>query len=70
MSKPSNTARAIQLDRHANDLFDEGTRIAGTSSNPNTCAETHVAKIAERYIAESEFVQKIADWFGKKSMNE
>lgn len=70
MSKPSNTARAIQLDKHANDLFIEGTRVASTASNPNTCAETHVAKIAERYIAQSEFVKTIADWFGKKSIDE
>ena len=70
MAKPSNTARAIQLDKQANDLFIEGTRIAGTLSNPNTCAETHVAKIAERHIAQSEFVKTLADWFGKKSMDE
>lgn len=70
MSKPSSTARAIQLDKQAHDLFMEATRIAETSSNPNTCAETHVAKIAERYIARSEFVKSIANHYGKKSMIE
>jgi hypothetical protein len=70
MSKPSNTARAIQLDKHANDLFIDGTHAAITESNPGTCAERHVAKLAERLIVRSEFVKAIADYYGKKSMDE
>ena len=66
MSKPSYTARAIQADKQAMNLRLEATRIAGTSSNQHTCAETHVAKIAERVNAQADFVQRVADWFGRK----
>ena len=70
MSKPSNTARAIQIDKQVYELEAEVTRIAGTASNPNTCAETHVAKIAERVQARAEFLKSVASWFGRKSMDE
>ena len=70
MSKPSNTARAIQLDQQAFDLQMQALRIAETVSNPHTCAETHVAKIAERFQAQSEFVKSVANHYGKKSMTE
>jgi hypothetical protein len=70
MSKPSNTARAIQLDKQAFDLEMQALRIAETASNPNTCAETHVTRIAERFQAQSEFLKSIANHFGKKSMTE
>jgi hypothetical protein len=48
----------------------QALHIAETASNPHTCAETHVAKIAERVQAQSEFVKSIANLFGKKSMSE
>ena len=70
MSKPSNTARAIQLDKQASDLEMQALDIAGTISNPNTCAERHVAKLAERLIAQSGFIKAIANYYGKKSMDE
>lgn len=70
MPKPSNTARAIQLDKQAFDLEMQAMRVAETFSNPNTCAETHVAKIAERFQAQSEFVKSVANHYGKKSMTE
>jgi hypothetical protein len=62
-TKPSGTARAIQLDKQSYDLFMEATRIAGTASNPNTCAETHVARIAERIVAQAEFLRHLANGF-------
>lgn len=70
MSKPSHTAKAIQLDKQAFELEEKAHRISMTESNPNTCAETHVARIAERFQAQAEFVKSCANYHGKKSMDE
>lgn len=63
--RPSNTARAIQLDKQCYDLMTEAELALGTYSNPNTCAETHVEKIAQKLINRAEFIKHLADGFAK-----
>lgn len=70
MSKPSNTAKAIQADEQAWKLRMDAYKADRTYSPEGTRAQAHVAQTAQRLMNESTFVQRIADWFGKKSMEE
>lgn len=70
MSKTDYSQKAIQADRQAAQLRTDAYKADGTYSPPGTRAAAHVAQTAQRLENQASFIQKVADWFGKKSMEE